>query len=65
MEAAVKDGFEDVEAAEELHKKEAVSEDNKAKLAEIINNMKLAAEKKKPKEEPSAVTETETDKAPE
>jgi tetratricopeptide (TPR) repeat protein len=64
MEAAVKDGFEDIEAAEELHKKEAVSADNKAKLAEIINNMKLAAEKKKPKEESSAVTETETDNNP-
>jgi tetratricopeptide (TPR) repeat protein len=64
MEAAVKDGFGDIEAAEELLKKEAVSEGNKAKLAEIINNMKLAAEKNKPKEEAAGVTETETDGGP-
>jgi tetratricopeptide (TPR) repeat protein len=65
MEAAVKDGFEDIEAAEELHKKEGLSADNKAKLAEIIRNMKLAAEKKRPKEAADAAAETETDKAPE
>ncbi|MDR2952747.1 MAG: tetratricopeptide repeat protein [Treponema sp.] len=68
MEAAVKDGFNDIEAAEELHKREAVSADNKAKLAEIISNMKLAAEKNKPKEEPPAgtetVSETETKETP-
>ncbi|MDR0503084.1 MAG: tetratricopeptide repeat protein [Treponema sp.] len=61
MEAAVKDGFEDIEAVEEIMNSDKTDAARRESLRNIINSMQRAAEEKSKAQEPAAEENIETE----